>query len=408
MMLRFLSSTLSFLMLVACSPSKEELIIAEGKQLSDKYCQSCHELPSPDDLPKAVWNEILPLMGAKMGLATSDAEIQHRQILQQTDRAYNENSLILPQGTVSLNEWLLIKNYYRSISPDSFNIDKTQISEKPQRTFRERPIVINDLRAASSLVAFDSASIYYGDAQRNMIYKYDIKSESNSSTQLDGAPSQVLKFDGNDHVLTMGNIHPNDFQNGKLFAMEGDTVSEVLSKLQRPVHISYADLNSDNQMDYVVCGFGYLKGNLSWYEHTESGYEKHILRDLPGSLKTDILDFNGDGHLDILALIAQGDEGFFLYKGDGEGNFEEQKLYSFPPSFGSSYYELADFTSDGLLDILYVNGDNGDYSKPVHKPYQGIRILENNGNLEFQEIYHFHMNGPFKAMAEDFDLDWRP
>jgi len=128
---------------------------------------------------------------------------------------------------------------------------------------------------------------------------------------------------------------------------------------------------------------------------------------MPGAIRTEIKDFNNDGHLDILALMAQGDEGFFLFKGDGKGNFSEEKLISFPPSYGSTYFETSDVNGDGLLDIVYVNGDNGDYSKPVMKPYHGVRIFEQKvgEQLDFEEIYFYHFNGGFKSMPEDYDMD---
>lgn len=49
---------------------------------------------------------------------------------------------------------------------------------------------------------------------------------------------------------------------------------------------------------------------------------------------------------------------------------------------------MHDFNGDGKLDIVYVNGDNFDYSR-VLKPYHGIRILENDGKNNFHERYFF-------------------
>jgi hypothetical protein len=56
------------------------------------------------------------------------------------------------------------------------------------------------------------------------------------------------------------------------------------------------------------------------------------------------------------------------------------------------------------MDILYVNGDNFDYSQ-ILKPYHGIRIYENDGSDNFQEKYFFPIYGAGRASISDFDLD---
>src|SRR5437762_160899 len=69
-----------------------------------------------------------------------------------------------------------------------------------------------------------------------------------------------------------------------------------------------------------------------------------------------------------------------------------------------SYFTMRDFNGDGKPDILYVNGDNFDYSR-VLKPYHGIRILENDGHNDFTERYFFPIYGAAQAVVADFDKD---
>lgn len=113
---------------------------------------------------------------------------------------------------------------------------------------------------------------------------------------------------------------------------------------------------------------------------------------------------NSDGNNDILALFAQGDEGISFFYNEGQGRFIEDRVLRFNPSYGSVYFELVDFNKDSFLDILYCNGDNGDYP-PVLKDYHGIRIFENDGQNKFHQVYFFPMNGAFKCSAADFDMD---
>jgi hypothetical protein len=110
--------------------------------------------------------------------------------------------------------------------------------------------------------------------------------------------------------------------------------------------------------------------------------------------------------MDIVALFAQGDEKIMIYYNDGEGNFRGNfkmaaRLHSV---YGSMYIDLEDFNGDGFMDIIYINGDNFDYSQ-ILKPYHGIRILENDGEDNFEEKYFYPIYGAGKAIAKDFDLD---
>ncbi len=105
-------------------------------------------------------------------------------------------------------------------------------------------------------------------------------------------------------------------------------------------------------------------------------YVRRILRSLPGAIRAYINDYNHDGLQDIMVLFAQGDESIILFTNLGNGGFQQEQLLRFPPSYGSSYFELADFNNDGYPDIVYTCGDNADYS-PVLKPYHGVYIFMN-------------------------------
>jgi hypothetical protein len=95
-----------------------------------------------------------------------------------------------------------------------------------------------------------------------------------------------------------------------------------------------------------------------------------------------------------------------LFENDGKGNFSGRQriLARFPPVYGSTYFSLHDFNGDGSADIVYVNGDNFDYSR-VLKPYHGVRILENDGKGTFHERFFFPMYGAARAEVADFDKD---
>ena len=76
----------------------------------------------------------------------------------------------------------------------------------------------------------------------------------------------------------------------------------------------------------------------------------------------------------------------------------------FPPVYGSSYIDVLDFNGDGHFDLLYTNGDNADYSM-ILKPYHGVRIFQNDGRNDFTETFFYPMHGASQARAADFDND---
>ena len=68
---------------------------------------------------------------------------------------------------------------------------------------------------------------------------------------------------------------------------------------------------------------------------------------------------------------------------------------------------MHDMDGDGHLDIVYVNGDNFDYSR-ILKPYHGVHILRNDGKNSFEQRYFFPIYGAAVAAVADFDGDGRP
>jgi hypothetical protein len=204
----------------------------------------------------------------------------------------------------------------------------------------------------------------------------------------------------------MGILKPSDARLGKLALIEKEKIPVVIiDSLQRPVQASYGDLNGDNKEDIIICEFGFRTGALSWFENKGNNkFEKHLLRALPGATRSEIYDFNKDGRPDIIALMAQADEGIFIYYNEGNGKFREERVLQFPPVYGSNYFQLFDFNKDGFIDIITSNGDNADYSI-ILKAYHGIRIFLNDGKNRFKEKIFLPVYGIQKVIPADFDSD---
>jgi hypothetical protein len=261
----------------------------------------------------------------------------------------------------------------------------------------------------------ENRGIVFSDGKRNIKKLTFLTPELKLDYDLTFGKVPIHYYEKSDtvYLTTIGeSIYPDDTPGGvlqKLFkqgrAQQYNATDLLISDLQRPVFMAYGDLNNNGTEDIVSCEFGNLTGKLVWFNNLGGNiYSKHVLRNEPGAVTAIIRDLNHDGHHDIIALAAQGDEGVFLYKNNGSNSFTESRLLTFPPLFGSQYMELADFNNDGFEDIIYSCGDNADKT-PILKSFHGIYIFLNDGNLRFNQAYFYQLNGTYKAMPRDFDLD---
>ena len=184
-----------------------------------------------------------------------------------------------------------------------------------------------------------------------------------------------------------GHHGSNEQARGSVAVLQQDrTFANEIDSLQRPVDFERVDFNNDKADDYVICSLK-SRGSLAVYQGLANGkFQRHVLSNLPGARRIIIKDFDGNGLLDIMTLMSQGDERILLFYNRGNFEFRLTTLLRFTAVQGSSYIEIADFNNDGKFDILYTNGDNADYSA-ILKPYHGVHIFLNNGTNEFKESW---------------------
>jgi len=386
-----------FLLLVSCQTREEK-----EEHLAKTYCASCHLFPDPELLDKATWEQqVLPQMKFRMGLDYFPLRDFHQ---------YDHKAILtaLPkQAMVTQEEWEQIKNYYLAHAPDSLLIPENKITNHAL-PFTVSVAKIAGAESGITLIECDTLSqkIYIGTGSGNLLQlSYELKAEA--SIQLPSPPSSLVVEQNELKVLLMGIMDPNDQTQGELGKIDlaGFKYASILDSLKRPVHLTSVDLNNDQRKVFIISEFGNFTGALSVFQqHDSLHYHKHILQYLPGARNVVVKDFNKDKRPDILALMTQGDERIILFLNKGNFTFEPHVLLRFPPVYGSSYFEIADFNNDGHSDILYTNGDNADYST-ILKPYHGVRIFLNNGNNKFTEDWFYPMHGASQAMPYDFDED---
>lgn len=380
---------------------------SEGEKLARANCSACHAFPEPQLLDKKTWQEgVLPQMAQRLGVpATSLAG--------EMSRDPNVKVLAKP---VSQEDWAKIVGYFRDNAPDS--LPYQTLPAQPQRDpdfFTTGPFVPHmQSSGIVTLLKADSVHkrIFVGEGGDNTLRIFDWNRRLLSTLKLGSAPTGLIVEGDSVLVLESGILDPNDQPRGSLvkYAFAGaDSLRSprvVIDSLFRPVFVEQFDFDRDGVNEFIVCEFGNNRGRLALYKNKGSRYERQILDASPGAIRFEIRDMTGDGAPDIVVLFAQGDERIVLFENDGKGNFtgRQRILARFPPVYGSMDFSMHDFNGDGKPDILYVNGDNFDYSR-VLKPYHGIRILENDGNNNFNERYFFPMYGAAGAEVADFDKD---
>jgi hypothetical protein len=187
----------------------------------------------------------------------------------------------------------------------------------------------------------------------------------------------VADFNGDGHV----DIATTSFtQTGGVSVLLGKGEGTFQAHLdspteQSPTAIAAGDFNGDGKVDLVVADstptsqlFSTLIGN------GDGTFQNNISQTLPGILRSlAVGDFNGDGKLDVAAVI-DGTNAVSIFLGHGDGSFAAPVQYPTGPMVDSPPYHnvlVGDFNGDCKLDLA-VASDNG------------IAILLGNGDGTFQ------------------------
>ncbi|MEO8416609.1 MAG: VCBS repeat-containing protein [Ginsengibacter sp.] len=389
-----------------------QLMPPTGEELARIYCATCHVFPEPSLLDKSTWKEhVLPNMGWRLGIRKPGDE--PFAAIEKDDAEIVKALNVYPdQALITKENWQKIVAYFLLKAPDKPLPQKPPLAfEKELTGFHAQALFIGNKKfPKTSLLKFDPATslLYIGDAQNELYAVRGSNSKLVASWKVESPPVDIdFPASGFPRVLCIGSISPSEKKTGSLYSLDSNQISpgetSKFEKLARPVQFAEADLNGDGKKDLVICQFGNHTGKLSWFDGGDPEKE-HILKLQPGARKVEIKDVNGDGKPDIIALMAQAREELTLFTNKGNNQFSEKVLYTFPPVYGVSYFELDDFNKDGHPDILVTNGDNWDLS-PVRKNYHGIRILMNDGKNNFKVSHFFPLYGCSKAIARDFDHD---
>lgn len=365
-----------------------------GEDKAQRLCALCHLYTDPSVLDQKTWKQgALPLMAKMLGIKPSLGNT--------------------PEGQQMLSDWEDICNYIYSAAPTNA---LPQVPHAPidlgLRQFQPVPLSYRPATSATTLLKVDSGRrlLFAGNSDSQQLDVLDFQGKLLSKLSLSNPPV-ALSFQGDRAFITqIGSLGPSDIPSGKLSVatlnsngFSGLTV--LLTNLHRATETVMGDLDGDGDLDLVITTYGHNLGHFSWYENMGNDrYVEHLLIDRPGAIKAVIRDLNGDNRADIIVQMAQGREGIFLLSNQGNKEFTEAPLLQFHAAWGSASFELIDFNGDGALDLMVANGDSGEYPTCL-RGYHGVRLYLNDGRLSFREAWFYPMNGAYKTITSDFDGD---
>ncbi len=401
---------------------------AEGERLAKKHCASCHLFPQPDLLPRASWDHVLDYMGLYLG--QNDRPGAHPDIAKLRVDLRREN--LLPAAPALPGaDFDRIREYYRARSSAKLATQTPVLSVgptflKPRRTsvYREHPSV------TFLAVRPERRRVLAADGLSRTLFELTPEGRIAAEHRLPGPPSgAVFQGDSVDFSL-LYLADPRPLNEAAIVRWRVGRSEIVARALPRLAHLAAADFDGDGASDHVASAFGLFRGGL----FVRAGVTGKLfeLDAEPGWIRTQPIDWNGDGVLDLLVLRAQAREGLYWIDGReltaflrrphrglersgmrGQTSPRLRPLLTEHPAFGFTSFELVARSPAQPTLLLLVNGDNGDLPDAPLKPYHGIRIYSvetpavgasaEGPALRLRSF--LPLPGAYRAVAQDFDGD---
>lgn len=231
------------------------------------------------------------------------------------------------------------------------------------------------------------------------------------------AHAEVVDLDGDgikDVVLAcLGSFAATDDRVGSVVWLKGAADGSfkpvvLLEGIGRVADVRPAKFMGGDKYDLVVAEFGWHEaGSILLLENQTTDWERpkftpRVLDGRHGTTHVPVVDLNGDGKPDFVAVISQEHETVVAFLNEGSGRFHQETIYTAPhPTWGSNGIQIVDLDGDGRPDVLLSNGDSLD-PPYLLKPYHGITWLENQGRYPYVPHRLADCCGAGSPVAADF------
>jgi hypothetical protein len=373
----------------------------EVMALVQQYCSGCHNVPSPNILPKRSWPAVIRTM-ADIGKQRTRREYIPDDVLRDITALYYGSSPTelptLPFDEVPSPGRTFVRHEMTALTtnPTILNVSATRLKTKSPQQF----LVCDGEQGKLQLLERSGK-------------KWKEKTLADIAIPIH---TQVIDFDADGDldivVADLGIMPPVGALGGKVYLLRQDSSGafnrELLQgDLHRVTDARALDLDADGDLDIAVAEFGGSDaGSVFWLKNDGAGkYERQLLLQASGALNVSPMDVDGDGRQDLVSLIAQEHESVVAFLNSGGGEFRKVVLASAPhPMYGSTSMSVVDLDQDHDDDILFTNGDAFD-AQTDPKPYHGVQWLRNEGagKFSFHDIGRFY--GAANAVAGDLDGD---
>lgn len=401
------TSCLALLLLIACehdinNANKQGANAGEKEGILTasflNHCATCHQLPTPGDLPQGIWDTIvLPRMGHFLGRFRPG----ERAALLDQDPAGKEKLLaanVYPQDRLcSEKDWKAIREFYLENAPVSLPAAKVPDTTLSPLFVPRFPNVFLSPPSGSYISIPRTGGLALADINKGSLIVFDKSLEAIQQVAVGAGLTSIV---GN-LATVIGSFSPTDASSGQLIGLGPNYSASLAKQLQRPTSMVQLQLDEDASPELIITEYGKWTGRLSRWDQSGKSFIGTTLIDRSGAMEV-VADTTA-AIPTVYVLYGQGREEIVAYQFMPSG-LKKKVIKSFPPSYGSSSLQLIDWNNDSLPDLLYTNGDNADYISPV-KPYHGIRVFTGKKDMMFEEALFLPLPGAYGAAVADYDQD---
>jgi hypothetical protein len=391
------------------SPGERAVLAArEGAVVVENLCSTCHVLPPPDVEPKRLWPQKIREM-----------------------YGYAQNERPIPKSKLPPIE--VPTEYFTARAPEYLPLAEGAIGSPPSPLAFTRRLItleaIPEVSAVSSvtfvrLTDESPTQLLVCDMRHGVVVLWT-PSRIDEPARVIGriahpSHTHVVDLDGDGLrdilVANLGIFWPQDTTDGSVVWLRslGNEQFEPISLMEganRVNSVRTADFDGDDDLDLVIAVFGNLtSGSIAYFEnltedYSQPDFEGISLDDRTGTSDVPVVDLNGDGHPDFIALQSQENDHVLAFLNRGWGSFKTETIYKAPhPRWGSTGIRIIDLDSDGDFDVLFNHGDSFQIP-PIPRPYHGFGWLENRGTFPFTYHRLTHLPGAHTSLPADMDGD---